>query len=968
MIAVTVLGGRPNILMYVIDDLGWGDLSLSGLAQDRTQGGHSTFRTPHIDRLASEGVVLDRYYVNQLCSPTRTSLLSARYAYHLGLGGGVITDGHPETLRLNESTIANHLKELGYKTHAVGKWDAGYTIPHETPVGRGFDTFVGYYNADEDYYTHECGGAGAHPPCSGLDLHDDSVNSAGELVLRPLYDRTTYSTTLYTSAVVNTIARHDRSLGPFFIYAAYQAVHGPLEAPERYQHMCEAEHEPARHVFCAMVLALDEGIGNISATLQMHGYANETIVAFTTDNGGQNAVGGNNWPLRGNKATVFEGGVRGTGFVWGTALHAGAGGRRLWRGMMHNVDWLPTLVAAAGGQPPEGKDGVSVWEALVTDGVSPRSEMLLQLTGPHSPRPSDVDMAGVNYQLSAAYMRGPWKVVWMQPEAPCPEAANISQQISTCGRRATGWVQMVGDHRSYVKPTEAQTCWQSKPCLFNIEDDPLEQNDIGARYPDKLAELLDALAKYNASQIPNQAFPFDESACPRPPANAWMPWRNTSFASAGGDDASIVFGQHHREGWRGDALDSEMEPQCRDRWLEPFSATSIWNTAIGSLAKFKPAMLFAPGDYRGDPANFHNDHDFLVRGGPDDPLTDWINQGDWNTRTGEECVVQKHSHGGEPCSSGTQQIDGCVAKIRFPRTWTSATDCDASGHNCSSTADQKGNNAMALLLADNTTLVQMQPAYRCGHYPAPLLARWGNATDGGPQRFDNVTSILAEGTYGAHGGSGLSSIGGTIRLGELLPGSPPIAHALKIELANWWYFGQAQLQPVTADNGGRVQYVWPATGSNADFVNGSAGANYLGTDPFVVPGGLLAIPYTIAASVTTTTTIGGRIKQAMVDYGAYLVDGAGHGDSKDPFHHNLAAICMDALVNDEMRAHYGYSMAHPAGVRRPGLDPTQTHAQDALYNDLLRIFRALHSVTNNGPHSIGGGGRPRKPTKGPICN
>ena len=164
MIAVTVLGGRPNILMYVIDDLGWGDLSLSGLAQDRTQGGHSTFRTPHIDRLASEGVVLDRYYVNQLCSPTRTSLLSARYAYHLGLGGGVITDGHPETLRLNESTIANHLKELGYKTHAVGKWDAGYTIPHETPVGRGFDTFVGYYNADEDYYTHECGGARAHPP------------------------------------------------------------------------------------------------------------------------------------------------------------------------------------------------------------------------------------------------------------------------------------------------------------------------------------------------------------------------------------------------------------------------------------------------------------------------------------------------------------------------------------------------------------------------------------------------------------------------------------------------------------------------------------------------------------------------------------------------------------------------------------------------------------------------------------
>ena len=534
-----VLGARPNILMYIIDDLGWGDLSLSSLTQDRTQGGHSTFSTPHIDRLASEGVVLDRYYVNQCCSPTRTSLLSARYAYNLGLGGGVITDGHPEALRRNESTIADHLKELGYSTHAVGKWDAGYTTPHETPVGRGFDTFVGYYNADEDYYTHECGGVGAQPPCSGLDLHDDHVDAAGEPVLRPMYDRTTYSTLLYTTAIQNAIVRHDRNLGPFFIYGAYQAVHGPLEAPQRYQRMCTAELEPARHIFCAMVKALDEGIGNISNTLRVHGYANETIVAFTTDNGGQNAVGGNNWPLRGNKQTIFEGGLRGTAFVWGTALHAAAGGRRLWRGMMHNVDWLPTLVVAAGGQPPKGKDGMSVWEALVTDAASPRTEMLLQLTGPHSVEPSDVNR--VNYGLSAAYRRGPWKLVWMQWEASCPNSSNISQQINACGKRATGWVQMVGDHRTYRKPTEAQACWgHEKPCLFNIDDDPLEQTDLSATYPSKLAELFDAIAKYNDSQIPNQAYPFDESACPRPPGKVWMPWRNTSLASGGSVPASVL--------------------------------------------------------------------------------------------------------------------------------------------------------------------------------------------------------------------------------------------------------------------------------------------------------------------------------------------------------------------------------------------------------------------------------------------
>jgi hypothetical protein len=188
---------------------------------------------------------------------------------------------------------------------------------------------------------------------------------------------------------------------------------------------------------------------------------------------------------------------------------------------------------------------------------------------------------------------------------------------------------------------------------------------------------------------------------------------------------------------------------------------------------------------------------------------------------------------------------------------------------------------MALLLPDNVSLVQMQPVYRCGSYPSPLLARWGNVTDGGPQRFSNVTSIFGDGIGGAHGGSGLSSIGGSIRIGELLPGSSPIAHALKIELGNWWYYGGKQLNPPTVDNGGRTQYIWPATGSNAGFDNASGtSGSYIGKNPYVVPGALLAIPAQTAASVQVTTVVGARIKQAMVDYGAYIVDGSGKGPNK----------------------------------------------------------------------------------------
>ena len=413
--------------------------------------------------------------------------------------------------------------------------------------------------------------------------------------------------------------------------------------------------------------------------------------------------------------------------------------------------------------------------------------------------------------------------------------------------------------------------------------------------------------------------------------------------------------------------------RCRDRWLEPFSSDSIWNTAIGSGANFKAANLFADGDWRGMPGSFHNDQDFVVRTTHQDPLTTWINQGDWDpdTAAGGKCGTQKHPHSGKPCGSAAGLTDGCITQIRLPKDWTSATDCDgpasASGGNCRSPGDQKNNNAMALLLPDNETLVQMQPAYRCGFYPKPLLARWGNATDGGPTRFPNVTSIFGAGTYGAHGGSGLSSLGGSIRLGELLPGGS-IAHALKIELTNWWYYSRAQLQPPTVENDGHTQYVWPATGSNGRFSNatGTAGT-YNGTDRFLAPGALLAIPASQADSVKTTTPIGTKIKQAMVDYGSYIVDGAGHGPSPEPNRRNHVAICMDALVNAEMRRHYNFSMTYPAGVSAPGLDPKQTPAANQLFNDLLRIFRALHIVTNNRPGRVGGGGTPRHPPKPAIC-
>ena len=252
------------------------------------------------------------------------------------------------------------------------------------------------------------------------------------------------------------------------------------------------------------------------------------------------------------------------------------------------------------------------------------------------------------------------------------------------------------------------------------------------------------------------------------------------------------------------------------------------------------------------------------------------------------------------------KVTGKVAtKMRFPAAWTSASDGGRSAGN------QPNNNAMGVLLLDNETIVQMQPAYRCAPHPAPLLARFGNNTDGCPQRFPNVTSIFGDGALGSHGGSGLSGVGGTIRVGELLPDAPPIRHALKLELQHQWYYGAAKLQPLTAYNGGRRQYVWPATGSDSCSAGSAAapGGCYGGKDPHVAPGALLALPASVAASLQMKTPVGKKIAAALTDYGGYLVDDTGAGNS--------AAVCMEAAVNLEMREAYGYTMCVPTAVRVP---------------------------------------------------
>ena len=358
------------------------------------------------------------------------------------------------------------------------------------------------------------------------------------------------------------------------------------------------------------------------------------------------------------------------------------------------------------------------------------------------------------------------------------------------------------------------------------------------------------------------------------------------------------------------AAASPASAPCRDRFLWPFDASSIWNTAIGSNAVYVPAGLYSgAGPNFAPPANIHNDQDWVLRATAADPNVTWIDDS-----------------GNFP---GLCTAKGKPAPITLPFPSAVVTDCVPN------------NNGAGVLMPDNVTLIQMQPLYvpKAG---GPIIAWYHN---GAPQPFPWEVSILGDGALGAHGGSGLSSFGGAVRLGELLPGAPPIAHALKLEFwAHAYYFFNWSSREY------KSCYTWPAVGCDSYWDN-TSGAGYNGTNPLVKPGALLAVPPPAlpALLAALATEPARRLAQALADYGAYIVDDTGS-------ERGGAAVCMDAGVSDELKRVYGFSVR----IEDPLTD-------GPLYDDLVRVFRALAVVANNGPASIGGGGTPRAPPPPPIC-
>jgi arylsulfatase A-like enzyme len=382
---------RPNILLIVSDDQGWPDLGCMG---------HKPIKTPHLDRLAAEGVRLTNFYVTwPACTPSRGSILTGQHPLRNGLYDMVRNDlvnyGHrytpqeyatsPEmTLGLDprEKTLGDLLRSAGYRCGMVGKWDMGQARRY-LPLQRGFDFFYGHGNNGIDYYTHER--YGIHSMFAGNE--------------RTTADQGMYATDLFEREAIKFITA--RGEQPWFLYLCFNAPHGAssfgpdadnpksragVQAPEKNLAMYADSAVPEKlRPYYAAVTCMDDAIGRVLQTVRELGQEENTLVIFLSDNGGSG--NGGNAPLRGAKGTLWEGGLRVPCMArWPGQIPAD----RVSDEFLTTLEFLPTFLALNGERLRAALDGFDMLPVLQGKATSPRKEMFWEFRGEKAARVGDL--------------------------------------------------------------------------------------------------------------------------------------------------------------------------------------------------------------------------------------------------------------------------------------------------------------------------------------------------------------------------------------------------------------------------------------------------------------------------------------------------------------------------------------------------------------------------------------------------
>jgi arylsulfatase A-like enzyme len=404
--------GRPNIVFILADDLGWADI---GYQSPDT-------RTPNLDRLAAEGVRLNRHYVYPTCSPTRVGLISGRYPSRYNVLGPL---GATTLMPGGDAHLPQELRNLGYSTHISGKWHIGET-PENRPLRYGFSTTYGYFRGQIDPYTHRY----KHGNHVTWHRNDEFVEEDGHV------------TRLITDEAIRVIESAGNR--PFFLYVAHHAPHYPHnEPPEWIEPYEKTIPDVWRRHNAASIMHLDHHVGRLVDALDRTGERKNTLIVFSSDNGGQekwpasqneydgryapHTTLGNNLPLRGWKADLYEGGIRVPAFAnWPGVLPRGG----VLESPLHITDWAPTFITLAGGKlKAEWQlDGANIWELL-----SQKQETLGERT------------FYWKTSLASAVRKGDWKLI---------------------------------RHRSGERVE-----------LFDVRRDPYEKNELSANESQKVAEL-----------------------------------------------------------------------------------------------------------------------------------------------------------------------------------------------------------------------------------------------------------------------------------------------------------------------------------------------------------------------------------------------------------------------------------------------------------------------------------------------
>ena len=393
----------PNILVIIADDLGWKDVGYHG----------SEIRTPHIDKLAAAGVRLERPYVYPTCSPTRAGLLTGRNPSRFGIHAP-IAGRSEQSLPSGTPTIASILRTCGYTTALLGKWHLGLR-PEVGPRQYGFDQTYGYLHGQIDQYTH-------------LYKNGDRSWHRNDSFV----DETGHATDLIAGEAVRYIATQRST--PFFLWVAFSVPHFPLQEEDQWvAPYTSSIKDSSRRLYAASVAHMDAAIGRITAALEKAGKLSETLILFTSDNGGQeeyhsevdyggkhgpNPILGDNRPLRGWKTDLYEGGVRVPAFVyWANRLKP-----RVLQTPLSYLDWCPTLAHLAGAQFSDQwkLEGRNVWSLLSGQRTRAPAPMLYWNVGD-----------------SAAVLQDNWKLIVRQQDANAVELFDLSRDAAEKTNLAT---------------------------------------------------------------------------------------------------------------------------------------------------------------------------------------------------------------------------------------------------------------------------------------------------------------------------------------------------------------------------------------------------------------------------------------------------------------------------------------------------------------------------------------------------